>query len=239
MQAPLRPHPYPFTHTTPLHATTLHHTPTPSARHVSELCKIVFPKYSSQSHQQGSRIVGVPSVNPQPGCFTNNSLGLPHAHSLSVCLFLWVCVVCVCFLLYLSFCLCCQRCVVCVQFCIHNHLFVFCLLFQWIQRYLCHGALDVRITLLLHLSPLSICIFINLIPAYVYLNMHTHFPPVHIRTHLKPYSYVFLVFYFYIYTHLFVFFHLFPKHHRHLCYGVYWCHHTPPHILILWFLQSK
>ena len=37
------------------------------------------------------------SVNSQPwrfACFTNNSLGLPHAPSLSVCLFLWVCVVC-------------------------------------------------------------------------------------------------------------------------------------------------
>jgi len=28
------------------------------------------------------------SVNPQPWRFTNNSLGLPHAPSLSVCLFL-------------------------------------------------------------------------------------------------------------------------------------------------------
>jgi len=43
----------------------------------------------------------LPSVNPQPWRSTNNSLGLPHAHSLSVCLFPWVYVVCVCFLLYL------------------------------------------------------------------------------------------------------------------------------------------
>jgi len=32
-------------------------------RHVSELCKIVFPKYASQSNQHGSCLVGVPSVN--------------------------------------------------------------------------------------------------------------------------------------------------------------------------------
>ena len=36
----------------------------------------------------------VPSVSPQPWRFTNNSLRLPNAHSLSVCLFLWACVVC-------------------------------------------------------------------------------------------------------------------------------------------------
>jgi len=30
----------------------------------------------------------LPSVNPQPWHFTNNSLGLPHAHTFSVCLFL-------------------------------------------------------------------------------------------------------------------------------------------------------
>ena len=73
----------------------------------------------------GSHLVEVLSVNPKPWRFTNNNLGLPHAHSLSVCLYLWVCVLCVCFLLYLSFYLCCVRCVFCVLFCIHCHLFVF------------------------------------------------------------------------------------------------------------------
>jgi len=43
-----KPHTYPSTHTTPLHATALHHTLTPNTRHVSDLDKIVFPKYSSQ-----------------------------------------------------------------------------------------------------------------------------------------------------------------------------------------------
>jgi len=52
----------------------------------------------------------------------------PHAPSLSVCLFLWVCVVCVCFLLYLSLYMCFASCVFCVWFCIHNHIFVVFLL---------------------------------------------------------------------------------------------------------------
>ena len=34
------------------------------------------------------RCVALWSVNPQPWRFTNNSLGVPHAHSFSVCLFL-------------------------------------------------------------------------------------------------------------------------------------------------------
>ena len=48
-----------------------------------------------------------PSVNPQPWRFTNNSLSLPHKHSFSVCPFLWIYVMCVYFLLCLSFYLCC------------------------------------------------------------------------------------------------------------------------------------
>ena len=73
-----------------------HHTLTPSTRRVSELCKIVSTKYSSQSsiHTSLTAAWALPSVNLQPWRFTNNSLGLPPAHSLSVCLFLWVCVVC-------------------------------------------------------------------------------------------------------------------------------------------------
>jgi len=69
------------------------------------------------------------SVNHQPWRFTNNILGPPQAHSLSVCLYLWVCVLCVWFLLYLCFYLCCAHCVFCVLFYIHNHLFVFFLHF--------------------------------------------------------------------------------------------------------------
>ena len=55
----------------------------------NKLTKILYhQRSSSQSHHQGSRLVGVLSVNSQPWRFTNNILGLPHAHSLSVCLFL-------------------------------------------------------------------------------------------------------------------------------------------------------
>jgi len=102
--APPKPSTYPSTHTTPSHATTLHHTLTHSTQHVSTLYKIVS-KYFSQSiiHTRLTAAWALSSMNPQPWRFTNNSLGLPHAPSLSVCLFLWVCVVCVCFLLCLSF----------------------------------------------------------------------------------------------------------------------------------------
>ena len=87
--------------------------------------------------------------------------------------------------------------------------------------YRCHGALDVRTTLLLCLSPSCICVLIILIPAYVYLNIHMLFPPL-------PYLYTFIAIFismfcdmFYSCTHLFVLFLLVPKLIRHLCYGAY------------------
>jgi len=86
---------------------------------------VLVQSYSSQSHRQGSRLLGVPSVNPQPWRFTNNSLGLPHAHSFFVCLSIWVCVVCVWFLLYLYVYMSFARCVFRVLFHIHDHLFQF------------------------------------------------------------------------------------------------------------------
>jgi len=74
-------HPPPHTHT--LHTATLH---------VTKLDKIVFPKYSSHSHQHGSRSVDVPSANSQPWRFANNSLGFPpYIPCLFAC---FVCVVC-------------------------------------------------------------------------------------------------------------------------------------------------
>ena len=96
----------------------------------------MFPKYSSQRCLHNSLTVDWErrSVNPLPWRFTNKSLGLPHAPSLSVCLFLWVCVLCVCFLLYLSFYLCCARCIFCVLFHIHNTFFL------KFDRNLCHSA---------------------------------------------------------------------------------------------------
>jgi len=78
-------------------------------------------------------------VNPQPWRFTNNNLGLPHVHSLFVGLFPWICVVCVCFLLYLSVYLCCARCVFCALFYISTPFFFLFLLYKF-NRHLCHGA---------------------------------------------------------------------------------------------------
>ena len=65
------------------------------------------------------------SVNPQPWRFTNNSFGLPHAQSFSVCLSSWVYIVCICFLLYLSVYLCFARCACCVLLHIHFTFFNF------------------------------------------------------------------------------------------------------------------
>jgi len=106
---------------------------------------------------------------------------------LSVCLFIWVGVVCVFFLLSVE------------------------KINSDFNRYLCHGALDVRITLLQCLFLFLICIIIILIPACVYLNMYTYFLPL-------PYSYTFAAIFicmlcvmFYIYTHFFVLFLLSSK----------------------------
>jgi len=125
--------------------------------------------------------------------------------------------------------------VVCVWFCIYNHVVFVSWFFPCkFVTYLWHGAFVVRMSLLMCLSSFSICMFIILIPAYVYVNKHMHFPSL-------PYSYTFIAIFMciffcmlsYICTHLFVFFLLFPKDDRHLCCGVYWCNHTPPHILKL------
>jgi len=103
------------------------HTPHGMSANFVKLCSQNIPLKATRT------AVEVPSVNNQPWCFTNNSLGLPHAYSLSVCLFLRVCVVCVYFLPYLSVYLCCERCVVCVWFCNDDHIFVFFFLFLRIQ----------------------------------------------------------------------------------------------------------
>jgi len=134
LHAPPRPHTYSSTHTTPLHATTSathSHPPHDMSANWIKLCFQNIPLREASARL--NRCVALRSVNFQPWCFTNNSLGLPHAHSLSVCLFLWFCVVCVCFLLYLSLCLCCERYVLCVWFCFHRHLLVLFLVFLRLQ----------------------------------------------------------------------------------------------------------
>jgi len=91
--------------------------------------------------------------------------------------------------------------------------------------------IDALITLLMCLDSFSICKSLSLIPACVYLNMYTHFPPL-------PYSYTFNAIFicmfcvlFYIYNHFFSY-----KFNRHVCHGAYWYTHNLVHIRILWFL---
>ena len=66
-----------------LPSTTHSHPPHGMSVKFVKLCCEIFLSKSPKGH-----ILGVPSVNPQPWRFTNNSLGLPPAHFLSVCLFL-------------------------------------------------------------------------------------------------------------------------------------------------------
>jgi len=108
-----------------------------------------------------------------------DSLSLPHAHSLSVCLYLWVYVVCVWFLLYLSLYLYCASCVFCVLFYIHITTFCFLSSFSTnlIDTYVT-VPIDVHITLLMRLSSTSFCISICVIHACVYVNLYTHFLPL-------------------------------------------------------------
>ena len=82
---------------------------------------------------------------------------------------------------------------------------VFCYSINLIVTYVT-VHIDARMTLLICLDSFSTCIFISLIPAYVYLNMYEHVPPL-------PYSYTFIAMFmcvfcvmFYIYNHLLVFF---------------------------------
>jgi len=142
---------------------------------------------------------------------------------------------------YVFFSTCLSACVASAAWFVFCFVFITTFLFPFFffckfNRYLCHGALNVRITLLLSMSPFFICMFTLLIPVYVLPKIHTHSLPV-------LYSYTFIAISIcmfcdlrYIYTHLFVFFLRVPKRNRHLCYGVYWCNYTLPNIRILRFL---
>jgi len=110
---------------------------------------------------------------------------------------------------YTFFSTCLSTCVASAVWFVFGFVFITTFLFFFFfscefNRYRCHGALDVRITLLLCLSPVSICMTIILIVAYEYLNIHTQFPTL-------PYSYTFIAIFicmfcdmFYICTHLYV-----------------------------------
>jgi len=146
-------------------------------------------------------------MNPQPWRFTNNTLSLPPALSLSVCLFLWLCVVCVYFLLYLSFWLCCESCVFCVR------IIPVCLLF-WFLRMCISTNMRISSSLLIHisthLSPYSsVCFYVQFICMHCIM--------------------------LYISTRVFVFFLLFPIL-IDTCVTVSIDVIYPAHILILWLL---
>jgi len=181
LHPPPRPHDYPCTHITPLHATTLYNTLTPSTRHV----KIVFPKYSSQSQQQTHAYLECRVWIPNPGA-------LPIIASVSPqpipCLF-------ACFYesvsyVYDVFSTCLSSCVASAAWFVFGFVFIatsFLSSFFYCEfnTYFKHSTLVIRMTLLICLSSFSICMFIILIPANVYLNMYTDFPPL-------PYSYTFI-----------------------------------------------
>ena len=77
------------------------------------------------------------------------------------------------------------------------------------------------------LSSFSNCNCVFLIPAYVNLNMYTHFPPLpHSYTLITIFICMFCVL-FHSRNHLVVFFLLFRKPNWHPCLGAYWCTHNP------------
>jgi len=64
--------------------------------------------------------------------------------------------------------------------------FLFSLIFSYkLTTHLWYGALIIRMILIMCLSSFSICMFVILIAAYVYLNMYRHFTPL-------PHSYTFV-----------------------------------------------
>jgi len=138
-------------------------------------------------------------------------------------------------LLYLSFYLCCERCVVCAWFCIHNHLFVFFLLFLLIQyislaRCSCYAYDPAHMSALLfylHDYYSNLCVFV-IEPVYAFPSSSIF---VHIFGHLHVYCLCYVL---YLYP-CFCVFLLFPTLNRHLWHGVFWCHHIPTHILFTWF----
>ena len=127
--------------------------------------------------------------------------------------------------------------VLCSVFCskfLTSFLFSFCPFYKF-NRHLCHGAYSCTHKPANMPNFFSICIFISLIPAYVYLNMFTHFSPL-------PYSHTFMAIFicmvcvlFYTYYHLFLFFFFSHKFNRHLCHGAYSCTYKHAHMPIFFF----
>ena len=174
LHAPPRPHTYPSTHTTPLHATALHHTLTPSTRHVSKICKIVSPKYSSQRGDYITEGILWWKSSLDDGVRIPNRGALPIIASVSLthlpCLF--ACfhefVSCMCFI----FSTCRSTCVA------RAACFLFCSILK--TTFL----LVIRMTLLICMSSFSICM--SIIPntcACVYKQSYA-FPSSSILVHI-------------------------------------------------------
>ena len=102
---------------------------------------------------------------------------------------------------------------VCCVFCsIFRTIFVFSLLFFYkFNRHLCHGVYWCTHDPAYTPSSLSICIFHSQIPANVYLNMYTHFPPLPCSYTLIAIFILFVCVMFHTDTHVLVCFLLFPE----------------------------
>jgi len=119
----------------------------------------------------------------------------------------------------------------------YNHLFVLFLPLLRIQYISLTRCVVIRMTLLICLPSSSIYIFI-ILNSCVCVSEPVYASPsssilVHIYRHFHVYCLCYVLYLF----PCFCAFLLFPKLNRPLCQGVrvYWCNHTPTHILILWF----
>ena len=136
--------------------------------------------------------------------------------------------------MYVFFSTCCSTSVARVTY------FVFCSIFitpfssNLIETYVT-VPFDVRTILPTCLSTFSIRIFVSQIPAYVYVNMYTHFPPLpYLYTLIAIFIYMVCVL-FYTSTHNLFSSSWFNQFNRHLCHGAHWCTHNPVHVFILFF----
>jgi len=117
--------------------------------------------------------ISASELDPQPWRFKNHSLGLPHAPSLSGCLFLEH-VSCVCAFFSTCMSICVAR-TACFEFCfIFNPTFFVLLLFFFVNYVTV--PIDVHIALPICLSSSFLFIPISLVYAYVYVNLYMHFP---------------------------------------------------------------
>jgi len=139
----------------------------------------------------------------------------------------------------LSFYMWCEQCLVirmtlliCLSsFSIHMFIIVIsaylCVLLHTVSCYT-HDPVHMSVLLFhTHVYYSNFCVFVS-DPVYAFPSSSIS---VHICCHIHVYALCYVL---YLYP-CFCVFLLFPKMNRHLCHGVYWCHHIPTHILFLWF----